>query len=488
VTSSKNFNKKNPVPDTIPIQPESKQTYFRDILSTVDNKGGRRWIYPKRPAGRLYNFRWFVSILLLLLFFTGPFIKFNGQPFMLLNVLERKFILFGQVFWPQDFHLLVLSIIALLVFIILFTVIYGRVFCGWACPQTVFMEFIFRQIEYLIEGDSHKQRKLNSKEWDFDKTLKKTLKHILFFGFSFLVMNIFLSYIVGIQRVGELFSQSPMSNLGTFIAVTILSLVFYLIFAFFREQVCILVCPYGRLQGVLLDDKSIVVAYNYKRGEPRAAFHPKEDRAGNRKGDCIECNNCVVVCPTGIDIRNGTQLECINCTACIDACNKVMDRIKLPRGLISFDSEKGISTGTKKIFTARAIAYSVVLGVLLLSLGFMFMTRAEVEATILRLPGSLFQEYGPDKYSNIYKIQLVNKTRNSMPIDLKIVSHEAEIVFLGNTIEAIDGELTEATFLVMISREQLKASNTPVRVGIYSEGRFISDYKTNFLGPNSLDL
>jgi cytochrome c oxidase accessory protein FixG len=268
-----------PLQDNVLQTSESKKPYFRDILTTVDEQGGRRWIYPKRPAGRLYNFRWIVSIVLLTLFVAGPFLKYKGQPFMLFNVLERKFILFGQVFWPQDFHLLVLSIITLLVFIILFTVIYGRVFCGWACPQTVFMEFVFRQIEYLIEGDHHKQRKLNSQDWNLEKTIKKSLKHLLFFLFSLLVMNLFLAYIVGAQRVGELISQGPLINFGTFLVVFIFSGVFYLVFAFFREQVCILVCPYGRLQGVLLDDKSIVVAYDYKRGEPRAVYHPKANRA-----------------------------------------------------------------------------------------------------------------------------------------------------------------------------------------------------------------
>ena len=476
-----------PVQDNALQPSERKKPYFRDILTTVDEQGSRRWIYTKRPAGRLYSFRWIVSIVLLTLFVAGPFLKYKGQPFMLFNVLERKFILFGQVFWPQDFHLLVLSIIELLVFIIHFTVIYVRVFCGWVCPQTVFMEFVFRQIEYLIEGDHHKQRKLSNHDWNLEKIIKKSLKHLVFFAISLSVMNIILAYIVGAQKAGELISQGPLANFSSFIVVFIFSGIFYLVFAFFREQVCILVCPYGRLQGVLLDDKSIVVVYDYKRGEPRAAFHPKENRADTSKGDCIDCSNCALVCPTGIDIRNGTQLECINCTACIDACNKVMDRIKLPRGLIRYDSEKSILSGTKKIFNARAMAYSAVLGILLFTLGFMFVSRAEVEATILRIPGSLFQEYGPEKYSNLYKIQLVNKTRASMPIHLKVVSHEAEIVFLGDAIAAVEGEITEANFMVIITKDQLKASNTPVSIGIFSGDKLFSEYKTNFLGPNTLD-
>jgi cytochrome c oxidase accessory protein FixG len=470
-----------------PASNKVERPYFRDLLPTVDEKGGRRWIYPKKPKGKIYTIRWFVSIILLVFFFTAPFITVNGEPFILLNVLERKFILFGQLFWPQDFHLLVLSLISFLVFLILFTVIFGRIFCGWICPQTVFMEFVFRQIEYLIEGNAHQQRKLDQREWDLDKIWRKTLKHTLFFILSFAIINTIYAYIVGVTRVSEVINAGPAAHFGTFLTLLIFSVLVYFIYGHFREQLCILICPYGRLQGVLLDNKSIVVAYDYKRGEPRAPLVAGEKRGENQKGDCVDCNSCVDVCPTGIDIRNGTQLECINCAACIDACNKVMKRVDLPKGLVRYDSENGITTGVKQLLNARSVAYSAILVVLLVIVTSMFVMRGEVEATILRMPGSMFQEYGPGAFSNIYKIQLVNKADTNMPISLKLLSHEGQIVFIGNEIEALKGEVTEATFMVVIGRDKIFSSNTPLVVGIFSGDKQIDVYKTNFIGPNNLD-
>ncbi len=467
---------------------KSSQPYFRDTLQTVDEKGGRRWIYPKRPSGSIYNYRWIVAIILLSFFFLSPYITYKGEPFMLLNVLERKFILFGQVFWPQDFHLLVVSIIALIVFVILFTINFGRLFCGWACPQTLFMEFIFRQIEYLIEGDYHKQKKLDKQELDFEKFWKKSLKHLVFFALAFLIINTIVAYLIGAEKLGTLISAGPLANFGTFSLVVIFSAALYGIYAFFREQVCIIVCPYGRLQGVLLDEKSAVVAYDYKRGEPRAPFRASENRSDENKGDCIDCNSCVLVCPTGIDIRNGTQLECVNCAACIDACNKMMDRVKQPPGLIRYDSEKAISTGERNFFNARTIAYSGFLVLLLVLVATLFVLRGEVEATMLRVPGSMYQQYSPGKYSNLFNIQLVNKTGEDMPVSLQLMTVDGEIVFLGNEIEAKKGEVTEATFMVVIDEENLKASNTPLVIGVFSGNKQIDKYRTNFIGPRSLDI
>ena len=407
---------------------------------------------------------------------------------MLLNVLERRFIIFGQVFWPQDFHLLVLSVIALLIFIILFTVNFGRIFCGWACPQTIFMEFVFRQIEYLIEGDSNKQKRLDRQPANFEKIWKKSIKHIAFFAVAIFIINIILAYIVGAKKLGSFISEGPSAHFGTFAIVVLFSGVFYLVYAFFREQVCIIVCPYGRLQGVLLDERSLVVSYDYSRGEPRAPYKPLERRAGTGKGDCIDCKSCVAVCPTGIDIRNGTQLECVNCTACIDACNHVMDRIRLPRGLVRYDSEKGISEGRRQLFGSRSLAYTAILAILLIVLGSLIITRDDVETTILRLPGSLFQQYGPDSYSNIYGIQLINKTRNDIPVEISLISHKGKIIFIGNELKADAGKLSEAIFMVVIDENQLSTSNTPISVGIMSGDRQVAVYKTNFLGPGELDL
>lgn len=460
---------------------------FRDKIGTVGDDGKRIWIFPKKPKGKIYIYRWIVSAVLLAILFVTPWIRYKGEPFMLFNILERKFIVFGQLFWPQDFHLVVLGLITFVVFIILFTVIFGRLFCGWACPQTIFMEFVFRQIEYLIEGDYNLQKKLNRQKWNFEKIWKKSLKHFIFYGIAFLISNTFLAYIVGTDRLLELVNDGPLAHLGSFIALLLFSGVFYFIFAFFREQVCIIACPYGRLQGVLLDDKSIVVAYDYKRGEPKGKHNPLEDRKTTGKGDCIDCNSCVIVCPTGIDIRNGTQLECINCTACMDACDAIMDKVKLPKGLIRYTSEKSIAEGKSKIFNARSIAYSVFLTILLAIVVSVFTLRSDIESTILRVPGTLYQEYGKDKFSNVYKVQLVNKTRAALPVELRMVSHDGEIVVMGDPIVVEGGGMSEANFIIVMPENILTSSSIPVEIGIFADNVLIDKTKTTFIAPNKLD-
>jgi cytochrome c oxidase accessory protein FixG len=460
---------------------------FRDKIGTVSDDGKRIWVYPKKPKGKFYNYRGIVAAVLLAILFVTPWIRYKGEPFMLFNILERKFIVFGQLFWPQDFHLVVLGLITFVVFIILFTVIFGRLFCGWACPQTIFMEFVFRQIEYLIEGDYNFQKKLNRQKWNFEKIWKKSLKHAIFFGIAFFISNTFLAYIVGTDRLLELVTDGPLAHIGSFIALLLFSGVFYFIFAFFREQVCIIACPYGRLQGVLLDNKSIVVAYDYKRGEPKGKHNPLENRQTSGKGDCIDCSSCVVVCPTGIDIRNGTQLECINCTACMDACDTIMEKVNLPKGLIRYTSEKIIAEGKSKLFNARSISYSVFLTILLAIVVSVFTLRSDIESTILRVPGTLFQEYGNDNFSNVYKVQLVNKTRTALPVELRMVSHGGEIIVMGDPIIVDGGKMSEANFLIVMPRKNLTSSSTAVEIGIFSGDLLIDKTKATFIAPNILD-
>jgi len=461
--------------------------FYRDKLTTVSAEGRRVWVYPKKPKGKLYTSRSLVAIFLLASLFIIPFIKYKEDPLLLLNVIERKFVIFGVIFWPQDFHLIVLAIISLLVFTILFTVVFGRLFCGWVCPQTIFMEFVFRQIEYWIEGDYNKQKKLSRQEWNFEKIWKKSLKHLIFYIISFVIAGTFLSYIISMDEVLELMTAGPFVYPVTFIAMVLFSGAFYFIFAFFREQVCTIACPYGRLQGVLLDDKSIVVAYDYKRGEPRGKHNPLEDRESSEKGDCIDCKSCVVVCPTNIDIRNGTQLECINCTACIDACNTVMDRVNKPRGLIRYDSEKGISKGIRSIFNIRVIAYSVFLSALLILVATLFTLRSDFETTIIRQRGTLFQEYGVDSYSNIYQIEVVNKTRKPHDVEVKLLEPTGKIVMMGEKIALEKGEMGSGTFLTVLDKSSIISSKTKIILGVYSGDELIDEYEVTFLGPNELD-
>lgn len=461
---------------------------FRDKISTVDEQGKRAWIYPKKPKGRRYNQRKVVAGFLLTLLFVLPWIRYEGEPFMLFNIFQRKFIFFGQPFWPQDFHLVVVGIITFIVFVILFTVIFGRLFCGWACPQTLFMEFLFRQVEYLVEGDAQQQKRLNRQVWDFDKIWRKLLKYTIFFLISFAIAATFFAYIVGTDRVMQIIAGGPLIHPKGFIALMAFTGIIYFIYAYFREQVCLIVCPYGRLQGVLLDNKSVVVAYDYKRGELRGKQNKQGDgTAESQRGDCIDCNNCVVVCPTGIDIRNGTQLECINCTACMDACDAVMLRVKKPKGLIRYSSETAIAEGKGNIFNARAMAYSAFLTLLLILLVSLFSLRTEVEATILRVPGTMFQEYGPESYSNVYKIQLVNKTRKDLPVELKLENGEGKVLLMGEPLVVEGSKVVESNFLLVKPKTSLSSSNTPVVIGVYSDGEQIESFRTTFIGPNSLD-
>ncbi len=456
---------------------------YRDSIATVDEQGKRIWVYPKKPSGKFHNYRIVVSIVLLAVLFGMPFIKVNGNPFMLIDVFNLKFILFGIHFWPQDFHILAFAMITMVVFIVLFTVVFGRVWCGWTCPQTIFMEMVFRKIEYWIEGDATKQRKLNKAPWTTKKAIKKTTKHLIFIIISLLISHTFLSYIVGIDKLRVIVSGSPTENLVGFIALMVFTGIFYYVFAFFREQVCIAVCPYGRLQGVFLGNDSIAVMYDWLRGEKRGRL--KKGKIEEDKGDCIDCHLCVHACPTGIDIRNGTQLECVNCTACVDACDHVMDKINKPRGLIKYASYNGIKEGNSRIFTPRVMGYSAVLILLVTATASMLFTRSDIEATILKVPGQLYQEQPNDRISNLYNIQFINKTTEDIKLDLKVKDYpDATIKRVGE--ESLDvkaeGQM-DAVFFIEMEKKDIQKMKTSLQIELSADGEFIEEIQTNFVGP-----
>ncbi|MBW6492599.1 MAG: cytochrome c oxidase accessory protein CcoG [Lentimicrobium sp.] len=460
---------------------------FRDRISTISSDGQRLWVYPKKPKGKLYNYRKIVSLVLLAIFFLIPFIKVQGDPLILLNILEREFIIFGMPFFPQDFYLFVLSMIAFILFVVLFTVIFGRIFCGWLCPQTIFMEFIYRQIEYAIEGNNNKQRKLDSSPYDFNKIWRKSLKHFVFYLISLITVIWFLAYVIGMDKVIELSKDSPVEHLPGYIGIFVVAAIHYLVFAKLREQVCVIICPYGRLQGVLLDRNSIVVSYDYKRGEPRGKFNPLENRNDVGKGNCIDCGNCVLVCPTGIDIRHGTQLECINCTACIDACNSIMKRTHQPEGLIRYASERTIADNTPLKFNVRILFYSTVLTALLLLIGYLFSQRTAIETTVLRMSGSLYQDYDETHYSNIYVLQVINKTRGLIPVELEVIDPEGEVKMMGDQLVLDKGEVGKVNFLLVLDKQDVKTSQTNVTFRILAKGKVVDQIIASFVGPNYLD-
>ncbi|HCF02788.1 cytochrome c oxidase accessory protein CcoG [Flavobacterium sp.] len=464
---------------------------FRDSIGTIDETGHRKYIFPKKPSGKLYEYRKIVSYFLLAILISNPFLKINGNQFMMFNVLERRFNIFGFPFWPQDFYLFVLFMILGVVFVILFTVIFGRIFCGWICPQTIFLEMVFRRIEYWIEGDRGAQIRLAKQEWNAEKIINKGLKWSVFLVISFFIANVFLAYLISSDELFKMIEDGPESHLSTLIALLIFTGVFYFVFVWFREQVCIIACPYGRLQGVLLDNKSINVAYDFVRGEKesgRAKLNKNEDRAASGKGDCIDCHQCVHVCPTGIDIRNGTQLECVNCTACIDECDSIMETVGLPKGLIRYASEDEIEKKSKFQFTARMKGYTAVLVILIGVLTGLLFLRTDVEASILRLPGQLFQHKG-DNISNVYTFKIINKTNDEFKdIHFKLVGIKGTLNVVGHQDFKVPKQgMNSGTLFIEINQFLLETDKTKLEIEVYNGNKKIETATTNFLSPRSFD-
>ena len=489
---------------------------FRNHIATVDAAGKRKWVHPKQPAGRFYRRRTWVSYLLLAILFALPWIRVGGEPIFLFNVLERRFILFGLHFTPQDFHLFAILMLTGMVFVVLFSAVFGRLFCGWVCPQTIFMEMVFRKIEYWVEGDANAQKRLAKAKWSSNKLRKKALKHGLFLLVSALIAHTFLAYVIGTDALLDIVRQSPLEAPGGFLAIVVFIGVFYAVFAYLREQVCIAICPYGRLQGVLLDDDSVNVIYDYERGEPRGKINrgkPKRTsctscescREGNTacsdrilkqieanltaaappppKGDCIDCGLCVQVCPTGIDIRNGIQMECINCTACIDACDTVMDKIDRPRGLIRYDSERGVREGNRRIWTPRVMAYSAVLLALIALNAFLLGNRDGVDVILLRAPGSLYHTEADTAVSNLYTYQIVNKTGRDLPLSFIVADDSgAGVRMVGKLPAATAGEVAEGALFLFVPADGRPFPES-IEVSVRSGDKELRRLTTSFLHP-----
>lgn len=454
---------------------------FRDHIPSITDTGNKRkWMYPQIIKGKLYLYRDRVSYALLILLFSGPFIKINGEQLILLNVMERKFVFFGVIFWPQDFYLFVLALLTFMVFIVMFTAIFGRVWCGWACPQTIFMEMVFRKIENWIEGDYIHQQKLNAAPLSWEKIFKKTVKHTIFLLISFFISNIFLAYIIGSDTLIRIMTEPPAQHLSGFISIWVFTFVFYIVFSYIRELVCTVICPYGRLQGVLLDNQSMIVAYDYERGEPRGKLIRNNEQ---HLGDCIDCRVCVHVCPTGIDIRNGTQLECINCTACIDACDMVMEKINRPTRLIGFMSEDQITSKAPFRLSKKVYAYSVVLLILITVLSSLLIIRSDIDVTILRAGGTLYQLRDDGTVSNLYNAELVNKTSKLVNFEMKASDPDVKIQYIRKEDKIKKGGSMKVTFFVIRPQKSIHKYKSKIEIEIFSNGEEIDEINTNFIAP-----
>ena len=479
-------------PDEVPTS-ESSVTRpvnwedFREHLATADRDGSRRWLYPKKPEGRWYRWRTWFSWLLITVMFAGPFVRINGNPLLMFNIVDRRFSILGRIFWPQDAIIFAVAMLIFFAGIMIFTTAFGRLWCGWTCPQTIMMEMVFRKLEYLIEGDSVAQRALDAAPWTAAKAARKLFKHAVFLGISFLIGNTLLAYIIGSDQLLRIISDDPRNHLVGLGFMVAFTLVFYAIFARFREQACTFICPYGRFQSALLDENTMVVAYDNRRGEQRAPWRrdqPLEARQTEGHGDCINCHQCVAVCPTGIDIRNGIQMECVNCTACMDACDSIMDRIGRPRGLVRYASLNGIQRGEPLRVTARMKLYATVLCALIGLFVFLVLTRTDVQTTFLRAPGSLFQAAAEGRISNLYTVKVINKTGGELPMEFKVENLPGRVVILGAPQFVAPGNrLVETSVLVEMDPTRLSGATTHLEIGVYAGGRRVETVKTSFVGP-----
>jgi cytochrome c oxidase accessory protein FixG len=448
---------------------------FRDRPNNIDASGQRKWIRAKQPKGKWYLRRNIVGYTLLSFLIIAPLLKISGHPFMMLDILNRKFFLFGQMVFAEDTYILALVMAVAVISIVLFTVVFGRVWCGWACPQTLFLELVYRKIEFLFEGNGRKgKKKIETLE---TLRLRRFLKHAIYFLTSIFFTNVFLMWFTSPEQLLQIISEPIRDHLAGFMVMIALSLFYYWIYSSFREQVCTLFCPYGRMQGVLLDNNSIAVIYDYKRGEPR---NPKV----NEGGDCINCRQCVAVCPTGIDIRNGSQLECIHCSACIDECNSVMKKIKKPYNLIRYDSFQGVETGKRLLLNPRSIAYTAVLVLLMFLLAFTAGRRATIDVTLWRAQGTLYQQLDPDTYSNIYQIMFLNKGSEAIELTPRLLDFPSGEISIANgkIVLPPNGKQKEA-MIIKMKKSFLTGKETQIRIGLYAGELLKETITTNFLAP-----
>ncbi|KPE52215.1 cytochrome c oxidase accessory protein CcoG [Chryseobacterium indologenes] len=469
---------------------ETENEEFRNSVGTMDETGKRKWVFPRKPKGKYTNYRNYTSYVLLALFFGIPFLKINGNPFLLINVIDRRFFILGQPFYLQDFFILALGAVTSVIFVMLFTVVFGRIFCGWLCPQTLFMEMVFRKIEYWIEGDRNKQMKLDRQEWNAEKVRKRATKWGVFLLISLIISTFMFMYIVGYEQVFQIMREGPSEHPLKFITMIFFTLTFYFVFAWLREQVCTLVCPYGRLQGVLIDKQTINVYYDFRRGEGRSKWRNNEDRKAAGKGDCIDCHQCVVVCPTGIDIRNGQQLECVNCTACIDACDEVMEKVGLPKGLIRYATESEIENREKFRFTSRMKATTVILALLIGFLGFLMYDRGSMEAKFIKPAGSTFFVKN-GKITNTFIYTLLNKSNEKKILYIRVISpSNAEITYFGSEKIILKGdEILKGNINISFPEEDIKLSKQNMVIGVFDEkGTLVDSFDTTFEGPFKLVL
>jgi len=401
------------------------------VLSTLNADGSRRWLTPRVSPGRFLRARWLVGWLLIVIFTAIPHIRIGGSPLVLLDLPTRRFVIFGTTFLPSDTLLLALLMVGVFVTIFFMTALFGRVWCGWGCPQTVYLEFVYRPIERFFEGAPGRRKRT----WQ-GSGAAKVAKYVVYLVVSCVLAHTFVAYFVDVRVLWEWMRQPPFEHPTAFLVMAAVTTLMMADFTFFREQICILACPYGRFQSVMLDRQSLVVTYDSQRGEPRGPLHrdapsavalpivhgdaqAASDAEKRTRGDCVACNLCVTTCPTGIDIRDGLQMECVGCAQCIDACDAVMMRIGKPRGLIRYSSQAAVAGEKVHLLRPRVIIYPLLLVVIATAFSVVLMRTGGPQMAILRGVGPLFTQPEPGFVANTVRLRLV--ARDSQPVEVEIV-------------------------------------------------------------------
>lgn len=439
-------------------------------LSTTDADGWRVFLHPLETYGRFRKFRNITEFVLILIFIITPWSNVNGVQTILLDIPHRRFSFFGTTFWAHDAPIL-FFIFAGVAFTLAFTAItFGKVWCGWACPQTVFIDGLFRRVESWIEGNSHARKALDRQPMNFAKFIKRSTKWGAFTFFSLVIANSLMAYFVGAERIAEMVKTNPENNIIEFFTTSFVTVILLFNFGWFREQFCIIMCPYGRMQSVLMDENSLVVMYDRMRGEPR-----KGSFAGNH-GDCVNCFRCVAVCPTGIDIRRGTQLECIACTACVDACDEIMTKIKKPKGLIRYGRENPQASWLH----LKNIFFFLILVIIVIGLVFTLKTRQIFSYAILRASGLPYENINDDLLANHFHLQANNHLPKT--ITLEVRAKGTEVVMAGNPISLRPGETNRVDFFLRFPNTILTNGKAEARVQMIIENKeFIQE--VSLVGP-----
>ena len=448
------------------------------VLPTLNEDGSRRWLRPRPTHGAFWRRRRVVAYGLMALFLAIPYVRVGGHPLVLLDLPRREFTLFGTTFLPTDTLLLMLLLLSVVVTIFLLTALFGRVWCGWACPQTVYMEFLFRPIERWLEGGTSGSRALDREGRHFHP--RRLLKHAIYLGLALFLAHTFLAYFVGVEQLAAWVRRSPFEHPTSFLVMAGTTALIFFDFAYFREQTCMVACPYGRWQSVLLDRESLIVAYDAGRGEPRARGARQPDGAG----DCIDCGACVQTCPTGIDIRDGLQMECIHCTQCADACDDIMRKVHRPAGLIRYTSQAELAGHAPHRLRPRTVLYPAALAVLLSAFTWALATRESAEVTLLRGIGAPFVQEPDGRVANQIRVKVANRGREARAYRIDVDVPGAQVVAPQNPLPVPGGEMASTSVFVLLPPSAFDDGERRVTVRVSDGAGFSAALPWRLAGPD----